>query len=308
MRKFGICLETGDFFKKPDLVDQILKIVKDGIYDFVQLIVFSDSYDNAGTIIREKMRDIRTVIHAPFYDIDTGNKDLLESNLQKLGDAQKFADLLCSDIIILHPGIGNGEEYLCETIRQFQKINDSRIAVENLPYNPYEYILHGSSPESIKRIIDETHCKFCFDFAHAICAANSLGRNVYDDFAKYNALQPNLYHLSDGDFSATVDSHLHLGLGNYNIAKILKEFTSENSMIVLETRHADATTVDSWIKDMQYIKELGCNDHIQNLSQFDFHQRSSDLQAHHRRRLFLLFRLLPRTFVRRLCHVFGCRR
>jgi endonuclease IV len=231
--------------------------MRDGIFDFVQLIVLSDSYDDANTTIREKMRNVRAVIHAPFYDVDTGNRDLLESNLRKLEDAQKFADLLCSDIIILHPGSGDGEEYLSETIRQFQMINDPRIAVENLPYNPPGRVLHGSSPENIKRIIDETHCKFCLDFAHAICAANSLRRNAYDDFAKYNALQPNLYHLSDGDFSATVDSHLHLGFGNYDIAKILKDFTSEDATIVLETKHENATTADLWIKDMQHIRDLG---------------------------------------------------
>jgi endonuclease IV len=257
VKKFGICLETVNFFKKPDFVDQILKIIRDEIYDFVQLIVFSDSYDDTHAIIQEKMQGIRSVIHAPFYDIDTGNSDLLESNLRKLKDAQKFADLLCSDIIILHPGRGDGEEYLSETIRQIKMINDPRIVVENLPYNPQGHLLHGSSPENIKRIIDETGCKFCFDFAHATCAANSLGRNVYDDFAKYNALQPILYHLSDGDFSEIIDEHLHLGLGNYDIAKILKKFTSENSEIVLETRHANPTITDLWLKDMQYIKELG---------------------------------------------------
>lgn len=257
MRRFGICLETSDFIEKPDFTDQILKIVKDGIYDFVQLIVLSDSYDDSNTIIREKMQDIRTVIHAPFYDVDTGNRDLLESNLCKLKDSQKFADLFCSDIIILHPGSGDGEGYLRETIRQFQFINDPRVTVENLPYNLHGRVLRGSSPEEIKRIVDETGSKFCFDFAHAICAANSLGRDVYDDFAKYNALQPDLYHLSDGDFSATVDSHLHLGFGDYDISKILKEFTHEDSMIVLETKHANAVTVDSRIKDMQHIKELG---------------------------------------------------
>jgi sugar phosphate isomerase/epimerase len=226
MRQLGICLETSDFLKKPDFVDQILKIVRDGIYDFVQLIVFSDSYDDTHAIIREKMQKIRTVIHAPFYDIDTGNRDLSESNLRKLKDAQKFADLLYSDIIILHPGRGDGEEHLCETIRQFQMIKDLRIVVENLPYNPHGHVLHGSSPENIKRIIDEIGCEFCFDFSHAICSVNSLGRNIYDDFAKYNALRPALYHLSDGDFSEIIDEHLHLGLGNYDIAKILREFTS----------------------------------------------------------------------------------
>jgi endonuclease IV len=256
MREFGICLETGDFLKKPDFVDQILEIVKDGIYDFVQLIVFSGSYDDANVIIREKMQNIRTVIHAPFHDVDTGNRNLFKNNLRKLKDAQKFADLLCSDIVILHPGCGDGEEYLCETIRQFKMINDPRIVVENLPYNPHGHVLHGSSPENIRRIIDETGCKFCFDFAHAGCAANSLGRDTYDDFAQYNALQPVLYHLSDGDFSEIVDEHLHLGLGNHDIAKILKEFTSENSIIVLETRHENATTTDLWLKDMRYIKNL----------------------------------------------------
>jgi endonuclease IV len=249
-------LETVDFLEKSDFVDQVLRLIQDGIYDFMQLIVFSDSYDDANTTIREKMRNVRAVIHAPFYDIDTGNRDLQESNLRKLEDAQKFADLLCSDIIILHPGSGDSEEYLSETVRQFQMINDSRIAVENLPYNPHGRVLHGSSPENIKRIIDETHCKFCFDFAHAICAANSLERNIYDDFAKYNALQPNLYHMSDGDFSATGDHHLHLGFGNYDIAKIMKEFTPEDAMIVLETKRENATTADLWIKDMQYIRNL----------------------------------------------------
>ncbi|MDR1334118.1 MAG: TIM barrel protein [Holosporaceae bacterium] len=264
MRQFGICLETADFLRKPNFVDEILGLVHDGVFDFVQLqlLLMPKSYDETHVIVREKMNDIPVVIHAPiyvpprYYGIDTGNKNAFKDNVEKLKDSQKFADLLHANVIVLHPGTGDGEEYLCETIRQFQMINDPRIVVENLPYNPNGHVLHGSSPENIKRIIDEIGCKFCFDFAHAICAANSLGKNIYDDFAKYNELHPDLYHLSDGDLSATVDSHLHLGFGNYDIAKILNEFTSENSMIVLETRHENVVTVEPWIKDMQYIKGL----------------------------------------------------
>ncbi|MDR0632156.1 MAG: TIM barrel protein [Holosporaceae bacterium] len=264
MRKFGICLETADFLEKPDFIDQVLELVRNGIFDFVQLqlLLMPKSYDETHTIVDEKMKNIPTVIHAPihipprYYGIDTGNRDALESNLEKLKDSQKFADLLRADVIVLHPGMGDGEEYLRETIRQFRTINDPRVAVENLPHNPHGQVLQGSSPEEIKRIIDEIECKFCLDFSHAICASNSLGRNVYDDFEKYNSLRPDLYHLSDGDFSATVDHHLHLGFGSYDIAKILREFTPENSRIVLETKHADTTTVDPWRKDMQYIREL----------------------------------------------------
>jgi endonuclease IV len=258
MREYGICLESIDFSKKPDFVDRVLKIVKDGIFDFVQLIVIPNSYDDNHAIVEEKMKDIRTVIHAPYrpQEIDVGNKDAFESNINNLKDSQKFADLLQTDIIILHPGVGDGEKYLCETIRQFCMINDSRITVENLPYNPNGYKLHGATPENIKRIIDETNCKFCFDFSHAICAANSLERNFYDDFAKYNALNPVLYHLSDGDSSATIDEHLHFGLGNYDIKRILKDFTFVNSSIALETRGHESAGVDPWIKDIDYLKNL----------------------------------------------------
>jgi endonuclease IV len=265
MRKFGICLESVDFLEKPDFIDQVLKTVKDGIFDFVQLqlIKAAESYEDTHIVIREKMKNIPTVIHAPihvppnYYGIDTGDKAMLDDNLRKLRDSQKFADLLGANIIILHPGIGAGEEYLCETIRQFRKINDPRIAVENLPYNPHGQVLQGSSSKNIRRIIDETNCKFCFDFAHAICAATSLEENIYDEFAKYNALNPDLYHLSDGDFSTTVDSHLHLGSGDYDIEKILKEFANDNSMITLETRHPNPTITDLWEKDMKYIESAG---------------------------------------------------
>lgn len=119
--------------------------------------------------------------------------------------SQKFADLLNADIIIVHPGIGGSEEHLNETIRQFQKMNDPRIAIENLPYNPRRLPIHGAFFENIKRIIEETNCKFCFDFAHAACAANSLKRNIYDDLKKYNSLNPHLYYLSDGNSLAIVD-------------------------------------------------------------------------------------------------------
>jgi endonuclease IV len=235
------------------------------------------SYDETHVIVRKKMKDIPAVIHAPiyvpprYYGIDTGNKNAFKDNVEKLKDSQKFADLLHVDVIVLHPGMGDGEGYLHETIRQFGAFNDPRIAVENLPYNPHGQVLQGSSPDNIKRIIDETGCKFCFDFAHAICAANSLGRDTYDDFAKYNSINPDLYHLSDGDFSATVDSHLHLGLGNYDIEKILKEFTQKNLMIVLETRYGNAAAMDLWLKICVISRNWGCNESFQILSRFDFH-------------------------------------
>ena len=265
MRQFGISFETTDFIEKPDLVDRVLKIVRDGVFDFVQLnarMALPEFYDDIYASIKEKMIGIRAVIHAPFYlppnylGLNTSNKDELENNLKKLEFSQKCADLLKSDIIVVHPGIGDDEEHINETIRQFQKMNDSRVTVENLPYDPLGYLMHGARVENIKRIVEETNCKFCFDFAHSVCAANSLKRDdIYGDFKQFCSLKPDIYHLSDGDFSTNFDAHLHLGLGNYDIEKFIKEFTNEDSRIILETFNPEPT-VDSWIKDAEFLKNL----------------------------------------------------
>jgi hypothetical protein len=45
-----------------------------------------------------------------------------------------------------------------------------------------------------------------------------------------------------------------LGSGNCDIAKILKEFVPENSVIALETGHENAATADLWIKDIECVK------------------------------------------------------
>lgn len=48
-------------------------------------------------------------------------------------------------------------------------------------------IMHGLTPEMIAEIKDASGCKFCFDFAHAICAANGLGLRHDDVMAGFAA-------------------------------------------------------------------------------------------------------------------------
>ena len=259
---YGIVIATNDFENDLDPINAVLKTVKDGIYDFVQLIVFPDSYEPLHTIIAEKFKGIKTVIHAPFYmhGVDIANPDLLQSNISKLKSSQKFADLLHSEIIVIHPGVGDGEQYLNETIRQLKILNDSRAAIENLPYHPRADLkMHGSTPENILKIINETKCKFCFDFAHAICAANSLNLDIHETFQKFAKLKPDIYHLSDGEISATIDLHMHLGQGNYNLQMIFQEFLPKNATITLETRRKQQSDINLCIKDAQIARKLEQN-------------------------------------------------
>lgn len=257
--KYGILLKSSDFSNNIDVVDATLDLVREGIYDFVQLMALPGSYSDTHTIISEKMKGINAVIHAPHFlkGIDPGNRELESSNIKKLEDSQKFADLLKAEIIVLHPGLGDGKSYLEESIRQFKLLNDSRIAVENLPYYPRPNCkMHGTTPEHLKKIISEVGCKFCFDFAHAICACNSLNLDIYKTFAEFIKLNPVIYHLSDGDISATVDTHLHLTMGNYDLKRIFNEFLPQNSLVTLETKDKNRSDITPWINDVKIAREL----------------------------------------------------
>lgn len=254
--KYAIVLETKDFEKSQNEVDAVLDLVRNGVYAFVQFVVAPDTYKNLQAIVKEKFCGVKAVIHAPFFisGVNLSDPDLLNSNLQKLSDAQKFADNLKSDVIVLHPGIGNDEKLLYENIRQMKMLNDSRIAVENLPYKPcHGHKTLGSTPEQIKKIMDEVGCNFCFDVAHAICAINSLKLDADSTLTKFNALKPIIYHLSDGDNDAEVDYHFHLGKGNYDLQKIFGLFS--DSRIVLETRRKEGD-LEACTADVQFARNL----------------------------------------------------
>lgn len=254
--KYAIVLETKDFEKSPNEIDAVLNLVRNGVYDFVQFVVAPDTYKNLQAIVKEKFCDVKAVIHAPFFmgGVNLSDPDLLNSNLQKLSDAQKFADDLKSDVIVLHPGIGDGENFLDESIRQMKILNDSRIAVENLPYiSRFQYHMHGTTPEQIKKIMDEVGCNFCFDIAHAICAINSLKLDADSTLTGFNALKPIIYHLSDGDNCAEVDFHFHLGKGNYDLQKIFGLFS--DARIVLETRKKEGD-LEACVADVQFARNL----------------------------------------------------
>ena len=180
------------------------------------------------------------------------------NNCFRIKSSQQFADLLGSDIIILHPGEGHGEEYLEESIRQFKAFNDNRITVENMPAycNDMLVDLHGSKPSEIKRFIDELGLKFCFDFSHATCSANYFKQDLYVTLKEFAELKPAVYHLCDGDITGTDDEHFHFGKGTYDLKRLVNEFTAENALITMETGHGAPIDISPWLNDIRYIREI----------------------------------------------------
>lgn len=260
MRKYGLKLWSKDFVKNRDFAKDAEKALKDGLFDYLELFALPSTFEETKDAVKAAFLGQKVVIHAPHsvQHLNIADPQELEHNRLLIKDSQLFADLLCSDIIILHPGMEQGEAFLAESIRQFRAFNDVRLTVENLPAicSSTGHKLHGVTPLEIKRIMVETGVKFCLDFSHAICGANSCCADVYDVLNQFKALKPSMYHLCDGDVLSTIDSHLHYGEGNYDLKRLVTEFTTENALITMETGHGIPVDVKPWLEDISYLKTL----------------------------------------------------
>ena len=259
MKNFGLKLWSKDCVNNIELVSQAEKALKEGVFDFLELFPLPDSFNDTKDAIESRFKGVKTVIHAPHngQGLNTADKNEFENNCFRIKSSQQFADLLSSNIIILHPGEGHGDEYLEESIRQFRAFNDNRITVENMPAycNDTLVNLHGSKPLEIKRFIDELGIQFCFDFSHATCSANYFKADLYEFLNDFAKLKPAVYHLCDGDINGTDDEHRHFGKGTYDLKRLVNEFTSDNALITMETGHGAPINISPWIDDINYIRK-----------------------------------------------------
>ncbi len=116
--------------------------------------------------------------------------------------------------------------------------------------------MHGTTPEEIKYVMDYAGCGFCFDFSHAVCAANSLGLDLEKQLSGFYKLKPTLYHMCDGDVRGTEDEHMHYGEGNFPLKEFLQKYVAADAMITMETGAGMPINASAWIEDFNYLHLL----------------------------------------------------
>ncbi len=260
MRELGLKLWTTDFIKNSSLLDDAEKFVKNGVFNYLELYALPFSFDDAKSSVLSRFKGEKVVIHAPHncHGVNIADKNEYENNKNRLRSSQDFADALNSDIIILHPGMNVGEEFLEESVRQFKGLNDKRLAVENLPSYCSTTMskLHGVKPSEIKRFIDECGAKFCLDFSHAICGANYYKINVFSFLKEMFELNPCMYHICDGYMNSINDDHLHFGEGDYKLEYFINNYTDSDAIITMETGSGIPVSIDPWYNDALYMRKF----------------------------------------------------
>lgn len=233
---------------------EAVRLYKENIYDYIELYSEPNSYKKF--IQLWKNLEIPYVIHAPHFrnGLNLAKAGHAESNKILLREAQAFADALSAETIIVHPGIAGD---INETSRQLNNINDCRIIIENKPFYALDdgLVCNGSSPEEIKKIIEETGSGFCFDIGHAIYSANARKVDPWKYINMFLDIKPKMLHLADGDFNSVYDKHDHFGNGSFNLKEIIN-YIPDRARITLETEKKYTDNLKDFEQDALYLNML----------------------------------------------------
>ncbi len=233
--------------------EEVLEYYGKGVFQYIELFVPSDSYKD--TIEYWKQFHIPFGIHAPHTaaGMNLANPVDNKANRAKIEETIRFADVLNASYIIFHSGTNGKAE---ETVRQLSPYVDGRFLIENKPIKGFggNYICVGTDYKELKAMIDALHCGFCLDFGHAICAANTLRRNPLEFIAQLKSLDPNVYHLTDGDYKSEIDSHYHYGKGTFPLKELLA-FVPDCGMITNEAKRENMSTLKEFYQDSIRLKK-----------------------------------------------------
>lgn len=231
------------------------EIAKKGLCDFIELFYVPGSMESLN--IWQKI-NIPIVIHAPHTvsGLNPADKNAYSKNKELEEESIKFAESLNAEFVIFHPGMKGTAD---EAIRQINTFGKTRkILIENKPYHGITdplLLCRGSNPKEMGYLLEHTHAGFCLDVGHAICAANSLNRDIFEFLDEFLLLNPVLFHLSDGNVDSSYDAHTNLGKGNYPLKSILKKIPN-NSKITLETQKNSKEDLKDYEEDVFYFMEL----------------------------------------------------
>ena len=250
MYKFGLKLWSIN----DNYIKEAIRLHEQGIYDYIELYAIPETYSSH--INLWKALGIPFVIHAPHFSdgLNLAKKESRDNNLRLISETRKFADALKADKIIVHPGIAGKIE---ETIRQLKEINDPRFLIENKPYYALNngLICNGASFKEIKAILKNAGTGFCLDIGHAFCAARGLNEEPMDFLEKFLRLTPEMFHLTDGDYSSKHDRHDHFGRGNYDLKSIVEIIPGE-AMVTIETVKDSKNNLNDFKQDVKFIRKL----------------------------------------------------
>ena len=127
--------------------------------------------------IREKAKElgIKLSIHAPYFvNLNSDEREKIEASKKRILDCCEIGELLGAEIVVFHAGFYGKEprEKAYEVIKKgvmevMDAIKKKKWKIKIAPEVMGKINVFGS-PQEIRKLVDDTGCAFCIDFAHLL--------------------------------------------------------------------------------------------------------------------------------------------
>jgi deoxyribonuclease-4 len=169
--------------------------------------------DKHGKEIKEikdavKKFDIKLSIHAPYWlNLNSKEKEKIQASKKRILGCCKIGELLGAEIVVFHAGFYGGmdKEGCYQNIKKaiieiMDKIKKEKWKIKIAPETMGKLNVFGT-PEEILRLVKETGCSFCLDFAHM--HARNMGKSsyneIYEQFRHFSKLHCHFSGINFGD-------------------------------------------------------------------------------------------------------------
>ncbi len=139
---------------------------------------------------KSKELDIALSIHAPYYvNLNSKERDKIEASKKRILDCCEIGEALGANTVVFHPGFyGDDKEKCYEQIKKgiielMEVLKKKAWKIKIAPETMGKVNVFGSA-EEISRLVHDTGCSFCIDFAHI------LAREKKVDYQKVIKLFP----------------------------------------------------------------------------------------------------------------------
>lgn len=242
-------------FYKEDLI----KFWSKNLFDYIELYVYPNHLEYLnGWVMLKRNYGINFSIHAPHFSqgVNLADENNFEFNKIAYEQVNTYAKALDAEYTVVHGGMNGNVE---EIVRQISIIKPYKMRIENKPFvaprNPDSMVCRGATVEEIKYILNNYDCGFNLDVGHAFCSAVSQNINQFDLLKDFLALNPDSYHISDGEFNNRIDIHYHLNVGDYDWSKIFSMLDKNKNWTLETITKKDTDGLDLVQKDIEFLKK-----------------------------------------------------
>jgi deoxyribonuclease-4 len=204
---------------------------------------------------KAKELDIRLSIHAPYYvNLNSSDEKKIGATKKRILDCCEIGELLNAELVVFHPGY-----YSKDREESFQQIKKGIIEIMNVlkerkwkikiaPETMGKINVFGSI-EEISRLVKETNCSFCIDFAHI------LAREKKVDYEKIERLFPEKewhVHFSGIEYGDKGERN-HVSTEKEKWVELLKNMPNDKEIVLI---NESPTMLEDCLEGMRVHKSI----------------------------------------------------